>query len=446
MKKHRRKLIVLGAVVLVLGGAAVLVWLSVSSGSRIPASEYIRRFNELASQGMDAEASGGWDWIIAFEPRVMEADARLRSRIDEALEETDPPEGDGRFNWASFADPGAPDAIKAIIEREIKRLRKAGFFEDADEITGFERFPTSIPFGPDVNTASRIIFDRTSRFFRPFWLIELARFEISIRNGDAEEATEALQSCVAAASAAGQQPTVITRLIADAILHDIAKAVAAHAGLIAADAGFSESVSRLLSRTETLPGYSHAFEGDRILALAQIAEVETRASPIGSRFAGTRSAREAVETIYARAIELVSADHPPTAEDIEDLSKATDEVSGMAGLFVGTLEFVVARTDSVQTITRAARIQLALEAHRVAKGAYPQTLATLVPQFIEEIPNDPLAPDGVFRYRPSDRRFVLYSVGSDGIDNGGTPRPEREHLALTEREPPGFDYVFHAPE
>jgi hypothetical protein len=72
---------------------------------------------------------------------------------------------------------------------------------------------------------------------------------------------------------------------------------------------------------------------------------------------------------------------------------------------------------------------LALERYHGKYGAYPQALAALAPEFVKTVPVDFM--DGQpLRYRlTDDGHFVLYSVGLDGVDNGGQLRdPKRKNL------------------
>jgi hypothetical protein len=62
---------------------------------------------------------------------------------------------------------------------------------------------------------------------------------------------------------------------------------------------------------------------------------------------------------------------------------------------------------------------LAAERYRKAHGRWPESLAALVPQYLREVPLDPF--DGKpLRLRRLSDGLVIYSVGLDGQDNGGT--------------------------
>jgi hypothetical protein len=62
---------------------------------------------------------------------------------------------------------------------------------------------------------------------------------------------------------------------------------------------------------------------------------------------------------------------------------------------------------------------LAAERYRKAHDRWPESLAALVPQYLKEVPLDPF--DGKpLRLRRLSDGLVIYSVGLDGQDNGGT--------------------------
>src|SRR5258708_7007349 len=66
---------------------------------------------------------------------------------------------------------------------------------------------------------------------------------------------------------------------------------------------------------------------------------------------------------------------------------------------------------------------IALKRYQLRNGKYPDQLSALIPDFLLEMPMD--AMDGKpLRYglKP-DGTFLLYSVGEDGVDNGGDPTP-----------------------
>ena len=74
---------------------------------------------------------------------------------------------------------------------------------------------------------------------------------------------------------------------------------------------------------------------------------------------------------------------------------------------------------------RAARTALAVERHRRTRGLLPEKLADLVPEFIDAIPIDPFNGEPL-RYKKLAEGYVVYSVGVDGEDDGGSGDREAE--------------------
>ena len=68
--------------------------------------------------------------------------------------------------------------------------------------------------------------------------------------------------------------------------------------------------------------------------------------------------------------------------------------------------------------SRAEQIGFALAVFQRELGEYPETLAVLVPDVMQEIPKDPWTGDA-FLYHRTDDGFVLYSVGPNQRDDGG---------------------------
>ncbi len=67
-----------------------------------------------------------------------------------------------------------------------------------------------------------------------------------------------------------------------------------------------------------------------------------------------------------------------------------------------------------------ARVAIALERFRLARGEYPESLDELAPQFIPKLPHDIINGQPLHYHRTSDGQFVLYSVGWNEADDGGT--------------------------
>lgn len=86
---------------------------------------------------------------------------------------------------------------------------------------------------------------------------------------------------------------------------------------------------------------------------------------------------------------------------------------------------------------------IALKRYQIRKGVYPDRLEELVPDFLSAVPRD--AVDGQpLRYRRNpDGTYLLYSIGEDGKDDGGDPRPTRTSKSLNWQR--GADWVWPQP-
>jgi hypothetical protein len=97
---------------------------------------------------------------------------------------------------------------------------------------------------------------------------------------------------------------------------------------------------------------------------------------------------------------------------------------------------------SDQTKVDQAQIVCALERYRLHNRQYPPTLATLVPQFIDKIPNDVITGKPMIYVRKGNDNFLLYSVGWNEVDDGGLTAHNGDGSEDRDRG----DWVWHYPE
>ena len=79
----------------------------------------------------------------------------------------------------------------------------------------------------------------------------------------------------------------------------------------------------------------------------------------------------------------------------------------------------IPRSGYMQSTYDQAAIACALERHRLTHGQFPETLAALVPQFLEKIPGDVIGGQPLKYHRTDDGKFLLYSIGWNEKDDGG---------------------------
>lgn len=134
---------------------------------------------------------------------------------------------------------------------------------------------------------------------------------------------------------------------------------------------------------------------------------------------------------------------PAWAQKMEKGSGEPDKTTGQPGspeagsislydryrfLLSSQLEGMAERTLRRAVYAEASRdlalTDLAVRRFQLAQGRAPENLDQLVPKYLPRVPTDPF--DGrPLRYRmTADGTFTIYSVGHDGVDDGGNPAPE----------------------
>jgi hypothetical protein len=107
-----------------------------------------------------------------------------------------------------------------------------------------------------------------------------------------------------------------------------------------------------------------------------------------------------------------------TALDLPDYRRIFSQGSTATGR-------TVLRTMTVEACKRIAVAAIALKRYQLKHGQWPEKLVDLSPEFLPSVPLDPV--DGrPLRYRRNnDGTYLLYSIGDDGMDDGGDVSPLR---------------------
>jgi len=118
-------------------------------------------------------------------------------------------------------------------------------------------------------------------------------------------------------------------------------------------------------------------------------------------------------------------------------------LSGSIAVLGNTLHRVMVAETSKRAIVTA----IALKRYQLKHGNYPADLNSLVPEFLPAVPLDPV--DGQpLRYRHNaDKTFLLYSVGENGVDDGGNPalEPGVTSSSFAWQNPHALDWVWPQP-
>ncbi len=151
---------------------------------------------------------------------------------------------------------------------------------------------------------------------------------------------------------------------------------------------------------------------------------------------GTGNVEAARQESYPQAAALF----PPAIGRRGGLDRTTKPLSpDLTGSFVWLIRW----HHECVAFRRMAAIALAIRLYVVDHGVRPATLDELVPAYLAEVPADPMAfPPKPIGYRPDASPPVLYSIGSDGVDDGGTFRLTEHNTVRSDK----LDLVFFLDE
>ena len=92
----------------------------------------------------------------------------------------------------------------------------------------------------------------------------------------------------------------------------------------------------------------------------------------------------------------------------------------LAALMLPAFDAGIRAATRARTRAEIGQLGFALAAYRALHNEYPERLHLLVPQYVAELPADPFTDRALHYARDEDGRgFLLYSVGPNGIDEGG---------------------------
>lgn len=419
--------------------------------------------SRLPAGARDPSLPNGWEAVLEMAEAYRAANRALGGS-----------EGDGRpgtaltvINFEEDAEPQyllGEEVATPTPGESLAALEEAGFFRAADRLTGYARVvaPISETVGEDPFDRIDTSFSQANRGAVRALLVDMRR---SAEAGDAERAAARVRQARALARALGLQCDLVHMLYA-----------------ISASARISRSISTMLMESALTPDVIRALL-DAMAGLADVPDAEFMIRC--HRLQAIAMAREFYVSVLSRSAPLINpglpfmiANEREVLNAIEGFMEAalrhaalpqcerSDSESGpdrllenygrrllMAKLPLTMIERLIELIDTTHMHHNATRLHLAVELFVRERGAPPRTLDDLVPQYLAELPADPLAPDGHFRYMlvdpgadPHGRSYLLYSVGVDCTDNAGAMHKRGSIVATTRKENIGYDFVVNEPE
>jgi len=129
------------------------------------------------------------------------------------------------------------------------------------------------------------------------------------------------------------------------------------------------------------------------------------------------TSRKAVFQNYSSYMDaLISNAKKPYNKQIQAPPAPQDFYNRTLGQAFNAAYMVSSRQETRNTL---AFVAMALHAYKLYHNRYPENLSDLTPRYLQEIPADPFGGGKPLRYRHSGDKYLLYSVGPDGKDDGG---------------------------
>ena len=409
------------------------------------------KLDEIRKQGYPATLAELDEWYPQPPPGENAADLYLKAFslcVTNSADETLPFVGTAHI--PSRSTP-LPEEMKRGIAQYLERNQAAlNLFHEASNVK-LSRYPTE---GSDLKTLFVSLLDHL-RLIRVGMRMLSLECLLNSSNGDSDRAAGAIKALLALAESTKARPKLITYLSEQPIQ-----------GMAV------EDLEQALSRTsfkddqlKNLMGAFHEVETANAFSFAIIGERAQANTAWQEMLNESGSARkfmvdwdklsnfdQIVATLY-RPLGLIDLDYlarleffdeflraskVPFPEGLKQMASLKDKHALFNVLPVAKQE-VKTETDMPniegrnQSRLRAVYTSLGIERYRLSNGTLPDSLNTLVPRFLSEVPADPF--DGrPLRYKKLTRGYVVYSVGQDGKDDGGV-EPRGGY-------PPGTDITF----
>ncbi len=466
----------LSVVLVLIAGIAHRIYRN-ATAEPAPVIDYAARLVELCAS---AQPNGDNGW-----PLLIEAAAHTDAVRALVLEMEFPPREEG---FPFFLDYSYVNDPWATVDIEPERvavgmLRERGAFDLMAEAA---RRPRAVRPVAGPSPLSSLPLSELSHF-RTMAQARVASMVLAFRDGDTAEGVAAFEQTLTLARACGSQADLIDHLTAHAIASLVLSNIRYEVmeGSLAAAAW--RAVLDALDRQLPLSRPHVALEGERVLFLDMIQWAFTDDGHGDGRFDVAKYNQFATGTGVSSSVRVLStvrsiflAGRAETTRLVNEFYDGMDAESKLsplgraqsrfdADLFAARLtrrdwlvEAMIPGSDTILDIADVRRVEIegfrimvALAAYQSRHAAYPDAMDQLAPEFLAEVPVDPIH-GGPFRYRllsddPHRRPYLLYSTGVDQTDDGGVELDwpaEWKYpwfAALVDPNFTGVDFVINRP-
>ncbi|MFL5339522.1 MAG: hypothetical protein ACJ8F7_05075 [Gemmataceae bacterium] len=260
-----------------------------------------------------------------------------------------------------------------------------------------------------------------------------------VQDGQAESAVRSAVAILNCARAIGDEPLAISQLVRIALTHIAVATVERILAQGEPSPAALESLQRELEKELAEPVLVYMARGERAgqFRLYQgmmdgTASLSQVSGPSGGAFdrvadwQGAAMARRATPKMLRYMTEFVDAARLPAEQQRDRMKQIDPQIDPssldpgdiLLRLFLPALDKIALASIRQQALLRCAVVGVAAERFRRGQNRWPASISELAPNYLPAVPLDPF--DGKpLRWRKDPAGFTVYSVGYDGVDNGG---------------------------
>ena len=320
--------------------------------------------------------------------------------------------------------PGVKDACRRYIERNREPL---DLLRTAASIPAC-RFPIDLTKPHDMDAPHLAGIRHAARLL----YLEVL---VATDEGDWNTGLGSVATMLRVSKSLGREPTSFAHAISIATQFTATTAlerVLFHAEAHALQTERLEQVDRLLEKTVETEGLVRALAGDRTTCLRSFRQPPSFSTDpfwveLGLGLWKAVGLRTADELAYLRMTDekiRIARKSPTRPHQWADALGPPPWYAVFSRMYYQQSVFLMRMSARSRGFARVARVALAAKRFQAATGRLPERIEDLVPAHLGTTPLDIIG-EGPLRYRRTERGAVIYGVGLDGRDDGGTEEDVR---------------------
>lgn len=251
---------------------------------------------------------------------------------------------------------------------------------------------------------------------RPLTRILMFRMSQAFDAGDQATALREFDRAKRLGQLLQNEPILMSRLMGHAVVQTATERLLMDVRRVAVT---PETLRRIIELTEPRSiSVSEVFRGERLFALGAI---QQSASDTPIKGINRSAQSEVVKRLYDAAADYAApARNQRTDAAGRELAAAGEALQNslVAGIISSPVGLMLNAEDRAVAVHEGRRIAFAVQTFLAERGRLPATLEELVPDILPSLPIDHFS-GGPYVYKLEGQDFRLYSVGPNGVDDGG---------------------------